>query len=280
MNQYYAHYGQPWLAKYGRPTPVLNMWPANYLGQVHTIETPHLHWTCDGEASDCQPSSSSSDEDQQQQQRILQLNLTVASHAGSGGPRVFVIENLLSEAECDHILRLGRKIVRGSQVGQGSDAFKSSSRSSSTGWLERSKTGILETISLRFADVLGLSADRLHSADLAEALQVVQYQHGQQYMPHHDFSDSSGTFYGQRFLTLLLYVEIPNNGGHTSFPKAMAGRGLRIKPQHRGGAVLFYSMLPDGNGDDLSLHAGEVVNGNDEKWVCNLWVWDPKMRNF
>lgn len=30
-----------------------------------------------------------------------------------------------------------------------------------------------------------------------------------------------------------------------------------------------------GNGDDLSLHAGEpVVRGR--KWVCNLWIWDPK----
>ena len=39
--------------------------------------------------------------------------------------------------------------------------------------------------------------------------------------------------------------------------------------------MLFYSMRPDGNGDDLSLHAGEPVR-KGVKWICNLWVWDPK----
>ena len=36
-------------------------------------------------------------------------------------------------------------------------------------------------------------------------------------------------------------------------------------------------MLEDGNADDKSLHAGlPVVDG--EKWLCNLWVWDPKIK--
>eukprot|EP00954_Amorphochlora_amoebiformis_P026395 1378955-Amorphochlora_amoeboformis.AAC.1 len=35
-------------------------------------------------------------------------------------------------------------------------------------------------------------------------------------------------------------------------------------------------MLPDGNGDDLSLHSGMHVEAG-EKWGANLWVWDPLM---
>ena len=63
-------------------------------------------------------------------------------------------------------------------------------------------------------------------------------------------------------------------GGATGFPKAANGRGLGVRPA-KGSAVLFYNMLPDGNGDDLSLHSGRpIVSG--VKWVCNLWIWDPK----
>ena len=99
-----------------------------------------------------------------------------------------------------------------------------------------------------------------------------RYDPGQQYQPHHDFSDAGVVH--QRFLTLLLYISPAQEGGATSFPKAHSGRGLRVRPP-KGSGVLFYSMLPDGNGDDLSLHAGEPVTVG-RKWVCNLWVWDPK----
>ena len=113
---------------------------------------------------------------------------------------------------------------------------------------------------------------QIQSSENAEELQVVRYEPGQQYQPHHDFSDAGVVH--QRFLTLLLYIQPATEGGATSFPKAHAGRGLRVKPP-KGSGVLFYSMLPDGNGDDLSLHAGEPVTVG-RKWVCNLWVWDPK----
>ena len=76
---------------------------------------------------------------------------------------------------------------------------------------------------------------------------------------------------------LLVFIEIPEEGGYESFPKAYGGRGMKVKPPKRGGALLFYNMLPDGNGDDLSLHGGRMVESEDEKWVCNLWVWDPDM---
>ena len=301
MRQYYQHYGFPWLAKFGRPAPVLNIWPAEYLGQTHTVKTKHGNWVCD-DPND--PQKCYSDKE-------LSVDLTVASHAGIAGPRVFLLPDLMSgelngtlcancyvegftvshfllaldvlgwvlDAECDHILRLGKTVVRDSMVGQANGGFKSQSRTSSTGWLSRSGSPILQTLYKRFADVLGLDESRLHEHDLAEQLQVVRYKHGQLYYPHHDFGEDGASGYGQRFLTLLLYVVVPESGGHTSFPKAFGGRGMKVKPPRRGGAVLFYNMLPDGNGDDLSLHGGDSVNADEEKWVCNLWVWDPDKKN-
>lgn len=42
-----------------------------------------------------------------------------------------------------------------------------------------------------------------------------------------------------------------------------------------GNGILFYNILEDGNTDDLALHAAlPILEG--EKWLCNLWIWDPK----
>ena len=40
---------------------------------------------------------------------------------------------------------------------------------------------------------------------------------------------------------------------------------------------MFYSMLEDGNVDDLSLHGAAPVQGAQaEKYLANVWIWDPK----
>lgn len=251
---YYTTHGIPWLSMHNRPKPVLNMWPAEQVGQTHVIMSKHRFWLS--------PTA--------QAESDVELKLTVVSKAPSG-PRVFLVTGLMSEYECDYIVEQGQMVVTPSAVGS-EGGFKSSTRTSENGWLRRSRSPILETMHRRFADALGLDEAIVHSGMSAEELQVVRYEPGQQYQPHHDFSDTG--IVNQRFLTLLLYISPPEQGGYTSFPKASNGRGLRVKPP-KGSGVLFYSMLPDGNGDDLSIHAGEpVVVGR--KWVCNLWIWDPK----
>ena len=67
-----------------------------------------------------------------------------------------------------------------------------------------------------------------------------------------------------------IYIQIPKTGGYTSFPKAYDGRGMKIHNPPCGGAVLFYSMLPDGNGDDLSLHNTKFLI--IDSYVCNTYI--------
>ena len=79
-----------------------------------------------------------------------------------------------------------------------------------------------------------------------------------------------------RFATLLLYLNEGMDGGETQFPRfvnADTDRGLDVVPEV-GKAVLFYSELPDGNYDDWSHHAALPIR-KGEKWLMNLWVWDP-----
>jgi prolyl 4-hydroxylase len=258
--EYYEEHGIPWLSKYPRNPPVLNIWPADRLGQSHHVFSSHGFFTCDPEKSgskNCQ----------------LDAKVPLKIECVSTSPKVFVIENLMSEFEATWIKAAGEKVIHRSTVGTGDSAYTSKTRTSEHGWLTRSQSKVLDGIFARFADALGIEDARLHHNKNAENLQVVRYLDGQEYTPHHDFGYTGKA--EQRFLTLLLYIDIPEEGGGTSFPKAHGGRGLKIKPP-RGSGVLFYSMKRDGNSDDFSLHSGmRVLRGN--KWICNLWVWDPKV---
>jgi prolyl 4-hydroxylase len=84
-----------------------------------------------------------------------------------------------------------------------------------------------------------------------------------------------------RFATMLLYLNDDMVGGETSFPRWLnseTSQPLLVQPQ-RGKAVLFYNMLPDGNYDERSQHAALPVK-KGEKYLTNLWVWDPIMDQY
>jgi len=53
---------------------------------------------------------------------------------------------------------------------------------------------------------------------------------------------------------------------------------LSIRP-HAGRAILFYSQLPNGEEDQMSLHGGCPVLTGD-KWAANLWVWNTPREDF
>ena len=75
-----------------------------------------------------------------------------------------------------------------------------------------------------------------------------------------------------RFATILLYLNEGMGGGETAFPRwvnADTGNQLIVKPEI-GKAVLFYSLLPDGNMDERSQHTALPVTAG-EKWLTNLW---------
>ena len=262
--------GRPWLAHYPRDPPIHHIWAADFIGQQHTIITDATHWTCVPQHNP--PTQEERDECHPIPPNVSPLAITL--EVISIEPKIFLIKNTLSKTEADLIISLAKPKIKRSLAGS-DGGLVSNTRTSSNAWLGRREHYILDTIYKRAADIVNISETLFvpgQIGNIVEDMQVVNYQYNQEYTPHHDFGADGRP--NQRYITLLFYLtdQIDNDaGGETSFPKA----GLNPIHPGKGNSVMFYSLLEDGNADDLSLHAGTPVK-KGEKWLANFWVWDPK----
>jgi prolyl 4-hydroxylase len=124
-----------------------------------------------------------------------------------------------------------------------------------------------------------------------QAFNVLRYELGQHYDSHHDVfrSEEYGKQRSNRIATMLIYLEAPDEGGETIFPlegkdgeENLKGytfktcdRGYLYKPRS-GDAVLFWSIRPNGEFDNHSLHGGCPVK-KGSKWVATKWMRDKPL---
>ncbi|XP_036448095.1 transmembrane prolyl 4-hydroxylase isoform X2 [Colossoma macropomum] len=144
--------------------------------------------------------------------------------------------------------------------------------------------------------------------DLSEPLEVVHYEQGGYSHAHHDSgpsnpdsccvhtylaaNSSAPNHISCRYVTLLLFLNMVDGGGESSFPVAdnrtyeeealgdlsqqyCAKGNLKIKPV-AGTALLWYNHLSDGNGwvgelDEFSLH-GDCMVTRGSKWIGSIWI--------
>lgn len=182
-------------------------------------------------------------------------------------PMVCVFEDFLSDTEVEQVLAAAQPKLKQALVSAAKSGITSSGRSGSNCWVPHSYNGVIEELSLRIAEVVGIGLE------YAESLQVIHYAENEEYAPHFDAWDKSTergqrcmAKGGQRMVTCLLYLSDVAEGGGTSFPnldmeiRAKKGRMLLFHNCHEGSTVRH----PD------SLHGGmPVLKG--EKWACNFW---------
>eukprot|EP01033_Poteriospumella_lacustris_P002552 gene2552-gene2828 len=220
---------------------------------------------CDPRSSECHNSHLSS--------QIFELE------AISLRPKIFLIQHFLSAFECDHLRKLAEPLLTASLIAptKTTRVADHKIRSSSTAWLNRKSSPILNSIYRRAADVLRIDDSEMHPFVSAEDLQVVKYDRGGYYRNHLDWGEHVQG--ASRYVSFLIYLNNqshPNAGGETAFPLADEEKGFKIHPGE-GSVVFFYNLLEDGNGDELTIHTAlPVLEG--EKWVANLWIWDPVRR--
>lgn len=193
----------------------LNSTLADYFGQEHWVVTPETHFIDLPDEKELSPVNEVGsarvlkDEDPRilheyrSPDPVLNMTLKVLSCA----PRAFEIKNFLSQAEVNHIMYLttGMKLHRSTTAGSDNQLTKEdleqddtrNTRTSLNTWVYREKDAIMDTIYRRAADLLRIdeallrprSQDELphltSKRSLAEALQLVHYDVGQEYTAHH-----------------------------------------------------------------------------------------------
>ena len=184
-------------------------------------------------------------------------------------PYVVVMDNFLSDEECDALMalaanRLKRALVVDRKTG---GDFLDDRRTSENLILEVYQDELCKRIEDRIARVIGVPVEN------GESLQIMRYGVGAEYQPHQDFfaSDVSGEAVhfqngGNRIATLVMYLNDVEAGGSTTFPHA----GLEVFP-HKGSAVYFAYTDDDGRNDALAFHGGSPVVAG-EKWIASKWI--------
>ncbi len=181
-------------------------------------------------------------------------------------PRVVLVRGFLSDGERHALVQSAQGIFRPSATTcDKPGGCVTSFRTSKSAYLKRNP--LTSAVAGRGLALAGLQR--------AEDLQIVRYEPGEEFKPHLDAFDATTeagkreiAAYGgqQREATVLIYLSGPKKGGETVFPRL----GLKVKPIV-GAALYWKNILPSGEVDPFTLHAGApVVSGI--KYAANLWM--------
>ncbi|MCZ8533329.1 2OG-Fe(II) oxygenase [Psychrobacillus psychrodurans] len=180
-------------------------------------------------------------------------------------PLIVILGNVLSNEECDELVRLSKDKMKRSKIGTIRE--ENELRTSSSMFLEESENEIIARVEKRVSSIMNIPVEH------GEGLQILRYTPGQEYKAHHDFfSSTSKVASNNRISTLVMYLNDVEQGGETFFPKL----NLSVTPK-KGMAVYFEYFYNDQNLNDLTLHGGApVITG--EKWVATQWMRKQKLR--
>jgi len=200
-----------------------------------------------------------------------------------GGPWVVVLDDFLTQEECDRLIELGDTLGREASGVEDDDEDDEDEedevewRTSTTAWCTN-KVCNKDPIARRVQERIGFTTGVMDN-NYYEHLQLLKYRPGQYYHAHHDESgdvhDLKYSPDGPRILTFFLYLNDVEEGGHTRFTDIMGddtNLHIDVAPK-RGRALLWPSML---NHDLLAydvrtFHAAlEVKKG--VKFGANAWM--------
>ena len=187
-------------------------------------------------------------------------------------PLVYVIEDFISEDECQHFVEESKsKLERAKTIG-GKDGIYHENRTGMNCWIHHGHSLVSKSVGERIADLVGFPLRN------AESFQVVYYTGGTQYNDHHDafnHETEQGKKHlkrgGQRIYTALGYLNDVEEGGATEFRDL----NISIKPK-KGSLLVWKNVLPGTTKvHPDSLHAGRPVT-KGEKFAFNLWFRENK----
>eukprot|EP00929_Paragymnodinium_shiwhaense_P078418 TRINITY_DN40633_c0_g1_i1.p1 TRINITY_DN40633_c0_g1~~TRINITY_DN40633_c0_g1_i1.p1 ORF type:complete len:642 (-),score=174.99 TRINITY_DN40633_c0_g1_i1:23-1948(-) len=231
----------------------------------------------------------------------------------SQNPRIYVMDDFLTQAECEFMKAVGKtRLTPAGVVQQAGNKFDQqlTLRNNKQYWMNREDEAL---------PVVQNMLKRVHRAAMvpetdAEAWQIGQYGVDEKYEFHWDSAPEHNV---ARPATLIVYLDEPEEGGYTLFPASKDGIAQCTNKMHatdegevfgiknccekdppgvegmfrvaakRGRGVLFFNHFTTGKKDDLSGHAAcHILKG--EKWIAQRWfrfapyqnTWHPLDKRF
>lgn len=181
--------------------------------------------------------------------------------------QLFTIPNFLKPQQCEALIEIIRDNAFLSQV----DGYQRQSeiRSSRSCALVAREHPLVAQLDDAISKTMGLNLD------WAETNQGQWYEPGQEYKPHPDYFPPGTDEYeqfaksnGQRTWTFMIYLNNTKRGGATHFPKIRQ----TVSPE-QGRAVCWNNLLPDGQPNPATIHAGLPVE-EGSKFIVTKWFRD------
>ncbi len=113
-------------------------------------------------------------------------------------PKVFTLENMISDFENKHIIDAGERCFAGNN----------------NSWIDRESSPVIDAVVRRMADVIQIDESKLRFNASAEKIQLMYYGKTKFLESHHDYIRRIPH---TRFLTFLIYLNEPAKGGETAF---------------------------------------------------------------
>jgi prolyl 4-hydroxylase len=175
---------------------------------------------------------------------------------------IYAGPDFLTASECERLIAMVDAVAKPSTLYEDTDQ---ESRTSYSGDFDRGDP-FVQMIERRLDDLLGLPNA------WGETIQGQRYLPGQQFRHHCDWFRSDGYYWpqeqangGQRSWTAMIYLNDVSEGGETAFHYL----DMAIPPQ-RGAILLWNNVTPEGEPNELTVHAGTPPLSG-AKYVVTKW---------
>ena len=146
-------------------------------------------------------------------------------------PNIRIFRNIINDREITHIVnKFQHKLKPSTVTGSNHKDERSKVRTSSTAFLPAGKEdAVIDAVEKRLVLLTGIPIKNW------ETLQLLRYEPGQLYRPHHDYFSPSSPVKFNRTMTVLIYLNDikPEHKGGTQFPKL----DLVVQPEKGAGVA-------------------------------------------
>lgn len=187
------------------------------------------------------------------------------------GLDLFVVRGVVTPDECADLIDLiEQDLTPSTLLGSLDDPEFRTSHSCNV----RADEPLVQALEAKIQAIVGIQPE------LGETVQGQRYRVGQQFKPHFDFFHTTEPYWpsqeatgGQRTWTAMLFLNEPDEGGHTNFTEV----NVSVRPR-TGNLLIWNNMTPEGELNLKSMHQGSPVLGGT-KYVMTKWYrerpWKP-----